>query len=230
MINLKDRINKSDLVCAVIPFYNEKSTLSEVIRETAKYVDFIFAINDGSNDGNYENEMNEKDVQYIENDKNYGKGKALITGFDAAISSGYRYVITIDADLQHDPKYIPFILEKLKSFDVVVGNRLKNLKVMPFHRRLSNKITSFLLTVKTGQNILDSQCGFRGYSVEVLKKVKTVFYGFEAESEIVVKAARKGFKIGFVEIPTIYGNERSKMRSVQAILGFIKVMLQKNES
>jgi len=229
LINSKDKSNSSGTCCAVIPFYNEKSTLYKVIRETANYVDFIFAVNDGSNDDNYETEKKERNVKYVELDKNYGKGKALSTGFEAAISSGYHYVITIDADLQHNPKYIPDLLEKLKTYDIVIGNRLNNLKLMPFHRRLSNKITSILLTVKTGQNILDSQCGFRGYSVEVLKKVKTVYNGFEAESEILVKASKKGFKIGFIDIPTIYGNEISKMRSIQAILGFIKVMLQKNE-
>jgi glycosyltransferase involved in cell wall biosynthesis len=230
LISLKDKINKSDSVCAVIPFYNEKSTLLEVIKETTKFVDFIFAVNDGSNDDNYETEKNEKDVQFIEHNKNYGKGKALSTGFDASISAGYSYVITIDADLQHNPEYIPVLLDAMKSYDIVVGNRLKDLKLMPLHRRLSNKITTFLLTVKTGQNILDSQCGFRGYSVEVLKNVRTSYNGFEAESEILVKAARKGFNIGFVDIPTIYGNEKSKMRSFQAILGFIKVLFQRNES
>ena len=56
------------------------------------------------------------------------------------------------------------LIEALSSFDIVIGNRLKNLEGMPLQRRLSNKITSFFLTLKTGQKILDSQCGFRAYS------------------------------------------------------------------
>jgi len=115
----------------------------------------------------------------------------------------------------------------LESFDIVIGNRLKNLKGMPFQRRFSNKLTSFFLTVKTGQEISDSQCGYRAYRVEVLQSVKTNLSGFEAESEILVKAAKKGFKIGFVDIPTIYGNEKSKMRPVQAIIGFLRVLFLK---
>ena len=63
--------------------------------------------------------------------------------------------------------------------------------------------------------------------VEVLREVKTKYDGFEAESEILVKAAKKGFTIGFVDIPTIYGNEKSKMRPVKAIMGFLKVILFK---
>jgi glycosyltransferase involved in cell wall biosynthesis len=203
--------------------------LLQVLRETAKYVDFIFAVNDGSTDDSYEVEKSETNANFIKHDKNYGKGKALRTGFEAALSLNYQFIITLDADLQHDPKNIPEFLEKINHYDIVIGNRLKNIKSMPFQRRLSNRITSFLLMVKTGQNILDSQCGFRLYSSEVLKKTKTVFSGFEAESEILVKAARKGFNIGFVDIPTIYGNEKSKMRPVQAIQGFIKVVLQRND-
>jgi len=97
---------------------------------------------------------------------------------------------------------------------------------MPLQRRLSNKLTSFLLSLKTSQKIIDSQCGFRAYSVKVLKDVKTKYFGFEAESEILVLAARKGYKIGFIDIPTIYGTGKSKMRPLQAIIGFMKVILK----
>jgi glycosyltransferase involved in cell wall biosynthesis len=225
--NSKD-INKiTKPVCAVIPFFNEKETLNLVLDETLKYVSYIFAVNDGSNDDSYKIEREKSELEIIDLDKNYGKGKALRVGFEAAISSGYEIVVTLDADLQHEPKFIPRLIEGLQSFDIVIGNRLKDLKGMPIQRRLSNKLTSFFLTLKTGQNILDSQCGYRAFRAEVLKEVKTNYLGFEAESEILVKAAKKGFKIGFVDIPTIYGDEKSKMRPVQAIVGFLRVLLSK---
>jgi glycosyltransferase involved in cell wall biosynthesis len=157
------------------------------------------------NDGFSNDAIEESKVKFINLDKNYGKGKALSVGFDEAVSAGFNYVVTLDSDLQHEPKYIPKLIEGLQSFDIVIGNRLKNLKGMPIQRRLSNKLTSFFLTVKTGQNILDSQCGYRAFQAEVLKVVKTNFLGFEAESEILIEAAKKGFRIGFVDIPTIYG-------------------------
>ena len=230
MSNSKD-INKiTKLVCAVIPFFNEKETLNLVLDETLKYVSYIFAVNDGSNDDSYQIEREKSELEIIDLDKNYGKGKALRVGFEAAISSGYEIVVTLDADLQHEPKYIPRLIEGLQSADIVIGNRLKNLKGMPIQRRLSNKLTSFFLTLKTGQNILDSQCGYRAYKASVLKSVKTNYLGFEAESEILVKAAKKGFKIGFVDIPTIYGDEKSKMRPIQAIVGFVRVLFSKTIS
>jgi glycosyltransferase involved in cell wall biosynthesis len=225
--NSKDIKKITKPVCAVIPFFNEKETLKFVLDETLEYVSYILAVNDGSNDDSYQTEREKSGLEIIDLDKNYSKGKALRVGFEAAISAGYEIVVTLDADLQHEPKYIPRLIEGLHSFDIVIGNRLKNLKGMPIQRRLSNMLTSFFLTVKTGQSILDSQCGYRAYKAEVLRKVKTDFSGFEAESEILVKAAKKGFKIGFVDVSTIYGNEKSKMRPVQAIVGFLRVLFSK---
>jgi len=211
-------------VCAVIPFYNEKETLNIVLQETIKYVQFVFAVNDGSDDGFIPDANNGLKIKFVNLDRNYGKGKALSAGFDEAISEGFENIITLDADLQHEPKYIPKLIQELKSFDIVIGNRLKNLKQMPIQRRISNMLTSFFLTVKTGQNILDSQCGYRAYRAEVVKRVKTELFGFEAESEILVKAAKNGFTIGFIDIPTVYGNEKSKMRPIEAIIGFLRVL------
>jgi glycosyltransferase involved in cell wall biosynthesis len=228
--NSKVTKSNTNSVCAVIPFYNEKETINIVINESLNYVQFVFAINDGSDDGYFNDANEESKVKFVNLDRNYGKGKALSIGFHEAVSVGFNYVVTLDADLQHEPKYIPKLIEGLQSFDIVIGNRLKNLKGMPIQRRMSNKLTSFFLTVKTGQNILDSQCGYRAYKAEVLRKVKTDFSGFEAESEILVKAAKKGFKIGFIDIPTIYGDEKSKMRPLQAIVGFLRVLFSKTTS
>jgi glycosyltransferase involved in cell wall biosynthesis len=222
--NSKDINKKSDSVCAIIPFYNEKETLNTVLEETAKFVDYIIAVNDGSNDNLYLEERKRSFVEIIELDKNFGKGKALSVGFEKAVSSGFDYVITLDADLQHEPKYIPKLINNLKLYDIVIGNRLNNLRGMPLQRRLSNKLTSLLLTVKTGQEILDSQCGFRAFRRVVLEQIKTYNTGFEAESEILIKAAKKGFTIGFIDISTIYGNEKSKMRPLDAIIGFLRVL------
>jgi glycosyltransferase involved in cell wall biosynthesis len=225
--NSKDINKKSDSVCAIIPFYNEKETLNTVLEETAKFVDYIIAVNDGSNDNLYLEERKKSFVEIIELDKNFGKGRALSVGFEKAVSSGFDYVITLDADLQHEPKYIPELINNLKLYDIIVGNRLNNLKGMPLQRRLSNKLTSLLLTIKTGQEILDSQCGFRAYRRIVLEQIKTHYSGFEAESEILIKAAKKGFTISFIDISTIYGNEKSKMRPLDAIIGFLRVLFSK---
>jgi len=213
-------------VCAVIPFYNEKDFLSDVVSETLIFVDKIFAVNDGSTDGSEKTVANLERVQVISLNRNYGKGYALRIGFNESIKQNYSTVITLDADKQHTPAFIPEFISQLTTFEIVIGNRLNDTKDMPIQRILSNKITSSLLSVKTGQKILDSQCGYRAYKTEVLKKVKSFSVGYEAESEFIVYAARDGYKIGFVNISTIYGNEKSKMNPVKAILGFIKILFK----
>ena len=210
-------------VAAVIPFYNEQKTIREVITRTLLFVDKIFAINDGSTDNGIDEVPDDPRVELVNIPQNQGKGAAMNYGFNLAHSEKYELTVTLDADLQHPPEIIPTLLD-IKSDDIVIGNRLHDMSKMPIQRIISNSITSFLLALKTGQIISDSQCGFRVYRTAILPEILPSYKGFEAESEILINAARHNFKIGFREIPTVYGDEKSKMRPLQAIIGFIKVM------
>lgn len=219
-------LNQKIKVCAVIPFYNERDFIQDVITETLNYVDKVIAVNDGSTDGTEKLITEFERVQIISSDHNYGKGNALQIGFDESIKQNYNIIVTLDADKQHNPEYIPKLISYLTEFDCVIGNRLDDLEKMPLTRIMSNKLTSLLLTLKTGQRIVDSQCGFRAYKSNLLKAIKTFSYGFEAESEMIVYASRLGYKIGFVNIPTVYGQEKSKMNSIKATIGFIKILFK----
>ncbi|MEJ2494776.1 MAG: glycosyltransferase family 2 protein [Ignavibacteriaceae bacterium] len=193
-MNRSNNINK---IAAVIPFYNESKTINEVIEKTLKQVDYIFAIDDGSTDNSIQKFTSKENVLLIRNSFNRGKGYALRTGMRSAIDEGFEKIVTLDADLQHNPDEIPLLLSGLKDYHIVIGNRLSNLCRMPLQRRMSNKITSKLLSIKTGQ---------------------------EAESEILIKSARLGYKIGFVNISTIYGEEKSKMNGLKTTIDFIRLL------
>lgn len=216
---------KKSNVCAVIPFYNEEKTIKEIINKTLNYVDLVICIDDGSTDNSFNKISDNENVIVLKNDFNMGKGYSLKRGFKKSLELKTNYTITLDADLQHPPEYIPAFLEKLNSSDLVIGNRLNDLSKMPFQRIMSNKITSKLLSIKTKRKILDSQCGFRGFRTEILNLILPAFKGYEAESEMLVTAARNNLRINFINIPTIYGFEKSKMRPLQTIKGFIKVLL-----
>ena len=135
-------------VCAVIPFLNEIETLKVVVTKTLNFVNTVIAVNDGSSDNSEKEIEKSENVIIINCNVNSGKGEALKLGFEKALLMNFEKIITLDADLQHDPELIPEILEKLNLSDIIVGNRLKNLKGMPPQRILSNKITSFLLSIK----------------------------------------------------------------------------------
>jgi glycosyltransferase involved in cell wall biosynthesis len=208
----------------VIPFHNEERFLEKLLSEVSRYVDVIIAVNDGSTDGSEKIVRKFPKAVLTGFEKNKGKGAALNAGFQKCIEMGIEYAVTLDADLQHDPRLIPNFLEELKSADIVIGNRLAQLKNMPIQRRASNLITSFLLSLKTGVKILDSQCGYRAYRAKILPDILPRSSGFEAESEVIINAARKNLKINFIEIPAIYGDEKSKMRAFAAITGFIRIL------
>lgn len=211
-------------IAAVIPFYNERDFIRNVISETLNYTDIIIAVDDGSTDNSSEQIIDLKKVILISNEKNFGKGYSLRKGFEKAIELNSQLIVTLDADGQHKPGIIPELLNKISDCDIVIGNRMNDVRNMPLQRIFSNRITSYLLSKKLGVQIKDSQCGFRVYKRKVLESVKTTFNGFEAESEILVYAARKNFKIKFVDIPTVYENQNSKMKAWQAIKGFLKVL------
>ena len=214
----------SNKIAAVIPFFNEKDTINRIVQSTVNYVNTVIAVDDGSTDNSSENITLLDNVTVIRNETNRGKGFALRKGFSYAVENGSETIITLDADLQHNPDEIPLLCSKLNEYPIVIGNRLNNVSAMPLQRRLSNKITSFLLSIKTGQKVLDSQSGFRAYRSEVIKNITTTKDGYEAESEILIKAARNGYRIGFADISTIYGDEISKMNPVTSTIGFIKLL------
>ncbi|MBK7106734.1 MAG: glycosyltransferase family 2 protein [Ignavibacteriae bacterium] len=217
--------NKNN-VCAVIPFFNEKSTLNKIVTETINYVDLLILVNDGSTD-NWQSEiLKSEKIILISNENNLGKGAALKLGFLKSIELKTLITITLDADLQHDPKQITNFLNNIENYDCIIGKREISKTKMPIHRRLSNYLTSKLLSMKTGTEILDSQSGFRAFKTNILENILPQFTGFEAESEMIVKLCKQKYKLGFILIPTIYGNDNSKMKAIPTILGFIKVLLK----
>ncbi len=140
---------------------------------------------------------------------------------------GIHKVITLDGDAQHDPALIPQFLSWLDKTEIVIGARRKELGNMPIQRIISNTITSFLLTLKVRRKILDSQSGYRGYQVKILENILPENRGFMAETEILINACRAGYTIGYITIPTIYGDQVSKMNPVGAILDFLRLLFTK---
>jgi glycosyltransferase involved in cell wall biosynthesis len=213
-------------ICAVIPFYNEETHLQDVVNKVLKYVDKVILVNDGSTDNSIKLVEKTDRIIIISHNANLGKGSALKTGFEQSIKIKSEITITIDADNQHDPTFIPELAKKIEQFDCVIGNRIKTKSSMPIHRRLSNYLTSKILSIKTGFNILDSQSGFRAFKTKILFNILPHYSGFEAESEMIVKISKNNYSLGFTEISTIYGKDDSKMKAIPTIIGFMKVILR----
>lgn len=213
----------------IIPAYNAADTLPTLIERTARIVprEKIIVVNDGSHDATGQIAA-DSGTFLITHGKNRGKGAALQSGFDAALQRGCDAVITMDADLQHQPEDISRFaaLYNIKKYDVIIGSRLHNKKGMPIHRVLSNTITTALVKFRTGSAIADSQSGFRFILRRVLERVKLSSTGFEAETEFLIKASKNGFSFGSIPIDTVYAGEKSHMTHVTTTINFIKVLFR----
>jgi glycosyltransferase involved in cell wall biosynthesis len=216
-------------IAVLIPAFNAFETIGGVISGVMEHVpvDQIIIVDDGSSDGTAH--IAEKlGVRVVKHTENRGKGAALQTGFDYFLGSPFDAVITMDADLQHPPRSIPdfFKLYGTGTFDVIIGSRLHHKKGMPFHRVLSNTITTFLVSARTSLNIPDSQSGYRLIDRAVLEAVRLHSNGFEAETEFIIKAAKCGFRFGSVPIETVYAGEKSHMTPWMTTTNFIKILFQ----
>lgn len=213
----------------LIPAYNASRTIGNLIERTLQYVpaEQIVVIDDGSTDATADIASG-MSCRVLRHSINRGKGAALQTGFDYCLTQTMEFVVTIDADLQHKPEDIQRFIEEFKRRpnDIILGSRLHNTAGMPFLRKVSNTITTFLVTARTGVTISDSQSGFRLISLNVLRSVRMEQTGFEAETEFLIKAAIHGFTIGGLPIETVYAGEKSHMTHLRTTLNFIKVLLR----
>lgn len=216
-------------VAVLIPAYNAADTLPALLERTMVFVPNknIIVVDDGSTDAT-RSIADRSGVITIVHTRNKGKGAALQSGFNVVLENSFDAVITMDSDLQHAPEEIPQFISifQRSHSDVIIGNRLHNTKGMPFHRFLSNSITTALVRMKTGSTIRDSQSGFRLIARHVLEKVTLQSAGFEAETEFLIKAASSGCTFGTIPIETIYHGEKSTMTYFHTTIQFIKVILK----
>lgn len=182
-------------VCAVIPAYNEADTIGEIVRETKRYVDKVFVIDDASKDGTAE-VARENGAEIIQHVLNKGVGAAQRTGYKVAMSEGFDYVIQLDGDGQHNPKYIPSIIDALQDCDMVIGSRFLNGSHKKYHyvRRLGISFFSHTTNLLSSLDITDVTSGYRGYKTKYLRELYNISDRHWAVEQTLT-AAKKNMKI-----------------------------------
>jgi glycosyltransferase involved in cell wall biosynthesis len=216
-------------IMVLIPAYNAGSSLAEVvaqIREVSPGLD-ILVVDDGSIDGSGE-QAEAAGARVLRHPLNRGKGAALRSGFEEFLKGDRKALITLDADGQHLPAEIAGLAGAWvrNGTDIVVGTRKMAGTGMPRLRILSNTLSSFFVSLSAGVRIRDSQSGYRLHSRRVVEAIRTVSSGYAMESEILIKAARRGYAIGEAPISTVYADERSFINPFKQPLLFIGLMLR----
>jgi dolichol-phosphate mannosyltransferase len=226
----------------VVPTYNERESLPlfvEKLRQSAGGVD-VLIVDDNSPDGTGQlaEELSRQSggrMQVLHRERKEGLGRAYVAGFRRALDMGYDIILQMDADLSHDPCYIPAFLERIRDCDLVLGSRyVQGICVVnwDFKRLLLSKGATRYVQIITGMPFTDATGGFKCWRADALRSIglENVFSnGYLFQVEMTYRAFRKGRRIA--EIPIIFYERnlgRSKMhwRIIwEALWGVIRLRL-----
>lgn len=201
----------------IIPAYNEKATIAQIIaRVRDVHVDKeIIVVDDGSTDGTREilRTIDATDVRIFFHERNQGKGAAIRTAVGHAKGD---YVIIQDADLEYDPNEYSKLLAPLEQrrADVVYGSRFRGrLERMSLVQWIGNRVLTALTNVLYGTALSDMETCYKVIPTAIIQTIPLQSRGFEFEPEITAKLLRRGCKI--LEIPITYrGRDASEGKKI----------------
>ena len=229
---------------AIIPTYNESGNINNILENIQDLsIKFdVIVVDDNSPDGtSYKvkelKNIYKSNLHLITRKNKFGLGSAYIFAFKWAIKKDYEYIISMDADLSHDPKEIPKLLNPIKKgYDFSVGSRyIDGINVVnwPLQRIILSYFASFYVRLITRMKIMDPTSGFVCYSVKSLKKLNlsaVEFNGYAFQIEMKFKLFLN--KLNIVEIPIIFTDRKlgkSKLNSSiigEAVFGVILMKLK----
>ncbi|MCD6229154.1 MAG: glycosyltransferase family 2 protein [Candidatus Omnitrophica bacterium] len=218
-------------VWVLIPAYNEEDTLGQILEELKKKSLSVLVVDDGSWD-NTSRVAEDKRVVVIRNKRNFGKGLSIKRGIRYLLDKeDFDYLITMDADNQHSPQDLEKFLEEAKKGETfIIGNRMDEPRGMPKIRVFTNKLMSWFISKMVKQKIPDTQCGFRLIKRDILEKINIETDKYQIESEILIKAAKRGVRIKSIPIKSIYfKNAKSKINPIMDTIRFLKFIFFLNE-
>ena len=209
-----DDRTRRDRALVLLPTYNEAETLGDLlprILEVDPRLDAL-VIDDGSPDGTGELAerlaSEEPRLSVLHRRAKMGLGSAYIAGFREGVRRGYGFLFEMDADLSHDPKYLPDFLRAMEEADLVIGSRyLRGVNVInwPMSRLLLSYNANRYARWVTGLPLTDSTSGFKCFRREVLESidldsVDSTGYAFQIEMNF--RAWKRGFRLA--EIPIVF--------------------------
>ena len=121
--------------------------------------------------------------------------------------------------------FVSYVAERVGNALYRVGNRMGDVRSMPLRRKVVNRTLSWIISKLAGQDVPDTQCGFRLVRSNVLRELDLSTDNFEMESEMIIIAARKGYRVSSVPIRTIYRKGRGRIGPVRDGLRFVKLFM-----
>jgi glycosyltransferase involved in cell wall biosynthesis len=204
-------------IVALIPAYDEAPRVGAVIAGLRAVVSRVLVVDDGSSDGTAEVAA-AAGADVLRQPANKGKGLAIRAGLARVLGGDATHVLFLDADGQHDPADAPALIHAARSGrgDVVIGERPFDRARMPASRYYTNVISSRVISaVFVGQTVRDAQSGYRLVAADWLRRLRLSGRGYEIETEMLIKLARRGARIARVPIAIRYDGAPSKLRPIR---------------
>jgi len=201
-------------LCALIPAFNEEAHVADVVKGTAPHASPVVVVDDGSTD-NTAARARDAGAIVIRHEQNRGKGCAIRTGLEYVLKQNRSHVLLLDADLQHDPAEIPWLVACAghNQGDLIIGEREFRKDRMSAARFYANVIGSTILSRFIGSDVADSQSGFRLIRTDLLRRVRLTGTGYEIETEMLIKLVRAGAAVQRVTVRRLqYQGAHSKLR------------------
>lgn len=214
----------------VVPAYQCRRSIGSVVGDIREHFPhaLIIVVDDGSDDGTAD-AAREAGVIVLCHATNRGKGAALRTGFRHALGAGTQVVVTLDGDGQHLASDAVALVDAVlkDGADLAVGNRMLDPAGMPWDRRVSNSLSSLIVSVAIQRRVPDVQCGLRAVKASLLRRLPLRADYFEVETEMLLVAAMAGARIVSIPIRSVYakdGQGASHIRRVRDTIRFLALL------
>jgi glycosyltransferase involved in cell wall biosynthesis len=209
----------------VVPVFNNHATVKDVVTACRSILQNVIVIDDGSEDGDLASLLSGLDVVLLKHGKNLGKGEAILTASRYIEGRGGTYMITVDADGQHDPRDMERFFPLMQESDarLIIGCRDFNTNNVPASSRFGRKFANFWLKAETGCTIDDCQSGFRAYPVRYLNHLRFKGSRYDFEAEVLAKAAWAGLELLTVPIAVHYPKPGERVSSFKPFLDNLRL-------
>ena len=207
---------------AVIPAFNEEKRIGKVIKETKKYVNRVIVVDDGSSDETAK-VSKRHGAEVIRYENNRGKGYATKIGLERAMSLKPEILIFLDADGQHDPRYIPYFIKAIENgADYVSGCRI--LTNYPISRKIGNFGLKVLTNLFCPSGVMDTECGYRAFTLKAAKMLVLKSEKYEIETDFAYNVWKNKFKIKQIEIKVpIFHSKAAIKRGIKNFFYLVKI-------
>lgn len=221
----KSNTTSPERIWCCVPVYNNRDTVNGVVTQCRALLRRVVVVDDGSTDADVKSLLSGLDVVVITHAKNLGKGEAIRTASRHIEEHGGTYMITVDADGQHDPRDLERFFPLLQGDDtrLVIGCRDFNTENVPASSRFGRKFANFWLKAETGRTIDDCQSGFRAYPVRSLNRLRFRGSRYDFEAEVLAKAAWAGLELATTPISVRYPKPEERVSSFKPVIDNLRL-------